>query len=92
MARHAIQGLSDARADSSAVQADALPQGKLEGKYRSFPQSTPPKADESLHHEVLGAEGRVNEWMLTGMELKEVKTAVLEFESRHSLPFHDSLI
>jgi hypothetical protein len=92
MGRHTIHDLSDARADSPAVQADSLLQGKLERKSRSFPQSTPPKADEALYHEVPDAEGRVNEWMLTATELQEVKTAVVEFESRLSVPCHASLI
>lgn len=92
MARHAMQGLPDATADSAAVQADSRLQRKLERKYRSFPQSTPPEIDESLQHEVPDAERRVNEWMLTATELREVKTAVLESESKHSVPFHVSLI
>jgi hypothetical protein len=92
MGHHTIHDLSDARADSPAVQADSLLQRKLEWKSRSIPQSTPPKADESLYHEVPDAGGRVNEWMLTATELQEVKTAVIEFESRLSVPYHASLI
>jgi hypothetical protein len=92
MAPHAIDDLFGTWTNGPTYPTESLLQEKLDLKYRNFPQSTPLKTEESIHHEVLDAERQLNECMLTATDLEEVKAAVTGFEGRQFEPYRASFI